>query len=74
MRRKLSRRYIGWVKHEPGVFDYRDVDAEELAVARARADAAAGRVYDHVVVREWLKTWGTPDRKPFREWLAQRDA
>lgn len=61
------------MKHEPGIFDQRDADAEEAAVVRARADAAAGRVHDHAVVGDWLKTWGKPDRKPFREWLAARN-
>lgn len=49
---------------------------EEVAAADARAleDIAAGRVHDHAVVAEWLKTWGTPDQRSFKEWLNTRDA
>ena len=73
LRSKPRLRYSGGVKHDPGIFDTRDAEAEDSAIARARADAAAGRGHNHSVVSEWLKTWGTPDRKPFREWLAARD-
>ncbi|WP_254601943.1 antitoxin [Sphingomonas bacterium] len=34
--------------------------------ARARAEISAGRVYSNEEVVAWLKTWGTPDRKPLR--------
>lgn len=49
----------------------RPMTAEEAAAAdaRARADYAAGRHYDHAVVSRWLRTWGTADFKPFFEWL-----
>ncbi len=60
------------MKHEPGIFDEPDPAAEAASLARARADVAAGRVHDHAVVGEWLLTWGEPDFKPFREWLAAR--
>lgn len=45
---------------------------EEIAAAdaRAEADIAAGRVYPHAIIGEWLLTWGKPGRKPFKEWLA----
>lgn len=57
------------MKHEPGIFEERDVEAEDAAVARARADIAAGRVYAHEDVVAWLRTWGTDDYKPFpRKW------
>ena len=48
---------------------------EEIAAADARAlaDITAGRVYPHEVVGEWLKTWGKPGRRPFKEWLADRN-
>ena len=62
------------MKHEPGIFEQPDPDVEAAAIARARADIAAGRYHDHAVVAEWLKTWGQPGRLPFREWLAARDA
>lgn len=51
----------------------RDDAALAADLARAEADVAAGRVHSHEVVGEWLKTWGTPGRLPFKEWLARRD-
>ena len=45
----------------------------KAAEARARADFAAGRYYDHKVVGEWLKTWGKPDFVPFKEWIVIRN-
>ena len=44
---------------------------EEIAAAdaEAEADIAAGRVYPHETVGVWLRTWGSPDYKPFDEWL-----
>lgn len=53
------------MEHEPGIFEQRDLEAEEASLARARADIAAGRVYPHEEVAAWLRTWGTPDFKPF---------
>lgn len=55
----------------PGIFHVDDDDPEEDA--RVEADIAAGRVYPHAIVGEWLKTAGAPDWKPFKEWLATRD-
>lgn len=57
------------MEHEPGIFDERNLEAEDASIARARADIAAGRVHDHATVSAWLMTWGKPGRKPFREWL-----
>jgi predicted transcriptional regulator len=58
------------MKHEPAIFEERDLEAEAAAVARARADIAAGRVVPHEKVAAWLKTWDTPDEKPMpSEWL-----
>ncbi|MBW6527105.1 hypothetical protein KZ813_09670 [Sphingomonas sp. RHCKR7] len=58
---------------EHGIFDHDDELAEAASIARARADVAAGRVYPHAIVAEWMETWGKPGRTTFREWLAQRD-
>lgn len=45
-------------------------DSQEAAIARARADAAAGRVVPHEAVAAWLRTWGTPQEAPMPpEWL-----
>ncbi|MDO6416327.1 hypothetical protein Q4F19_18220 [Sphingomonas sp. BIUV-7] len=38
---------------------------EAESEARAEADIAAGRVYSNEEVVAWLKTWGSPDAKPF---------
>lgn len=58
------------MKHEPinPDPDGRQVDA--AMIEQARAELAAGTGVEHAVVGEWLKTWGKPGRKPFREWLA----
>ncbi|MDR6147743.1 putative transcriptional regulator [Sphingomonas sp. SORGH_AS870] len=57
------------MEHEPSIFEQRDEAAEALSLERARADYAAGRYHDHATVSAWLRTWGTPNRKSFREWL-----
>lgn len=57
------------MKHAPGIFEQHDPEAEAASDARAEADFAAGRYIDHATVSEWLRTWGSADRKPFREWL-----
>jgi len=56
----------------PGIRSIDDDDSEEDA--RIEADIAAGRVYPHSLVGEWLKTAGSPEWKSFQEWLAIRDA
>lgn len=61
------------MKHEPGIFEEYDEEAIAAADARARADMAAGRCYPHELVGEWLRTWGTPECRPFKEWLAARN-
>ena len=61
------------VKHEPAIFEEPDPAVEATAIAQARADVAAGRVYPHALVSEWLRTWSQPDSKPFQEWLAAKD-
>ncbi|WP_315764809.1 antitoxin [Sphingomonas sp. Y38-1Y] len=57
------------MEHEPGIFETRDEEADAEADARAMADYRAGRSYPHSVVKQWLRTWGDPDFKPFDEWL-----
>jgi hypothetical protein len=37
---------------------------DDVAEALADADVEAGRVVPHALVREWLKTLGTPDQQP----------
>lgn len=54
------------MKPEPSIFDEMtgDTVAEQEALARAEAEAAAGRGVPHSKVRAWLKTVGTPDETP----------
>lgn len=40
---------------------------------RAKASYAAGDGVEHIVVGEWLLTWGKPGRKPFADWLNEQD-
>ncbi|MBB3691546.1 antitoxin [Sphingomonas sp. BK580] len=58
--------------HWHGISDQEDDAAEAESIARARADIAAGRVYPHAVVAEWIETWDKPGRATFKEWLASR--
>ena len=37
---------------------------DDIAEALAEADVEAGRIVPHALVREWLKTLGTPDQQP----------
>ena len=39
-------------------------------IERARAGLASNAGVEHTVVSAWLRTWGTPDRRPFKDWLA----
>lgn len=57
----------------PGI-GFADDEDDDPTDAEIEADIAAGRVYDHAVVAEWLKTWGTSDRRSFKDWLAAQDA
>ena len=56
------------MKHDPIPFELTPDDV--VAIGRARADVAAGRVIPHDDVAEWLSRWGTPDETPMPpEWL-----
>ncbi|KQN24952.1 hypothetical protein ASE86_01345 [Sphingomonas sp. Leaf33] len=59
------------MKHDPAIAPGPDTDAAEIV--KAKADLAAGIGVSHAVVSRWLMTWGTDDRRPFREWLAAQD-
>jgi predicted transcriptional regulator len=39
-------------------------EAKAAAIARGRADVAAGRVIKHEDMVKWLRSWGTPDELP----------
>lgn len=70
LRPKPSHPYNNTVKHEPINAEPRGDRVDAAMIARAREELAAGIGVEHAVVGEWLKTWGTPSRKPFKEWLA----
>lgn len=40
---------------------------------RAKAMYAAGEGVEHVVMGQWLLTWGRPGRKDFEGWLNDQD-
>ena len=61
------------MKHDVDLHAPRDGEPLEAAFARARASYAAGTGVEHRVVSLWLKTWGDPDYRPFKEWLAAWD-
>ncbi|MFZ0266955.1 hypothetical protein [Caulobacter sp.] len=42
---------------------------DDVAEALADADIEAGRVVSHALVREWLRTLGTPEQIPLRSFL-----
>jgi len=46
------------------LFDQLDETAEAEAIAKARADVAAGRVVSHAETVKWLRSWGKPDELP----------
>ena len=51
---------------DPSIFEQLnegDAEADARRMKAAEADVAAGRVVPNTKVVEWLKTWGTPDRK-----------
>ena len=60
------------MRDDPRYADVFEPFDEEASDARADADIAAGRIYPHSLVSEWLRTWGKPGRKPFHDWLNDR--
>ena len=46
------------------LFDEIDDEAEARAVAKARAEIAAGKGVPHEDVMGWLRSWGTPNELP----------
>ena len=47
--------------------------ATRADVIRAKASYARGTGVEHVVMAEWLMTWGRRGRKDFGDWLADQD-
>lgn len=58
------------MKHEPGPFKQDEEPPLAELIEQARTDYAADLGVDHAVVSIWLRTWGSPDCRPFEEWLA----
>ncbi len=46
-------------------------DASDFA--RAKSMYAAGKGVEHLVVGQWLLTWGEPGFRDFPDWLAAQD-
>jgi predicted transcriptional regulator len=46
------------------LFDEIDDEAEARAIAKARAEIAAGEGVPQDDVMKWLKSWGTPNELP----------
>jgi predicted transcriptional regulator len=46
------------------IFDQIDDEAEARAIAKARAEIAAGQGVPHEEVVKWLQSWGKPDELP----------
>jgi hypothetical protein len=61
------------MKHEPRFASQRRRLPESADFARAKASYAAAEDVEHLVVGEWLLTWGAPGRKDFADWLAEQD-
>lgn len=50
------------MNHEKSLFDDRDEKAEAAADARAERDVQANRLIGHAAMREWFRSWGSPNR------------
>lgn len=57
----------------PGIKHIDESDDDDDDFDDIEAAIAAGRAYPHEIVSEWLKTWGQPDQRPFKEWLADQN-
>ncbi|MEH3159474.1 MAG: hypothetical protein PGN08_11470 [Sphingomonas taxi] len=61
------------MKHEAGISSRAIPTPTADDFARAKAGYESGIGVDHIVVRQWLRTWGEPGHVPFAEWLAAQD-
>ena len=61
------------MKHEPSITPHDRRVPQAADFARAKAMFAAGQGVEHLVVGEWLLTWGDPDYKDFPEWLLSQN-
>ncbi len=58
------------MKHDIDLHAADDEEPLEEAFTRTRISFAARTGVEHRIVSIWLRTWGKPDFRPFREWLA----
>ena len=65
--------YAAAMKHEANLSASTRRLPDVADFARAKAAQAAGGDIEHVVVGQWLLTWGKPGRKSFAEWLHEQD-
>ena len=65
--------YIASLPPAPGIKSVDDPFDDEDDIGDLDTAIAEGRAFPHAVVRQWLKTWGQPDCKPFEEWLADQN-
>ena len=61
------------MKHEAGLSRREGRKPDAADFARARTSYASGAGVDHIVVGQWLLTWGQPGRKDFADWLKEQD-
>ena len=61
------------MKHEAGFLSQSLPLPTVEDFARAKAGYGSGDGVDHIVVRQWLQTWGEPGHVPFAEWLSAQD-
>ena len=61
------------MKHEPAIAAKGRRLPTPEDFARAKAMYAAGEGVEHIVVGQWLLTWGKPGRRDFADWLAEQD-
>ena len=60
------------MKHEPDIAARRSRAPTLEDFTRAKAMYAVGENVDHVVVGQWLRTWGKPSQKQFAAWLREQ--
>jgi hypothetical protein len=61
------------MKHEAGFSPPKPRQPTLEDFTRAKAEYASGYGVDHIVVSQWLRTWGRPGQVKFAEWLASQD-
>ena len=68
--------FDAWLSSLPPAPGIKHVDEDDDAdedFDDIEAAIADGRAFPHEVVAAWLKTWGQPEQKPFKDWLADQN-